>query len=296
MALLLLFLLMTSFTVFAEEHYILPPTSPPPHISPSPLHPPTHSPPRISPSPLHPPTHSPLQPPHHHHHHHPSPTVAPVHSPAPSAKPPTHYNHPPTPPKHVKTPPPTHYNHPPTPPKHVKTPPPTHYNHPPTPPKHVKTPPPTHYNHPPTPPKHVKTPPPSPKVHDTIPRTFIAVQGVVYVMSCEYPGIDTLWKATPLLGAIVKLQCHNTIYTLVQTAKTDNNGYFLLEAPEIITNYGAHKCNVVLVSAPDGLEPSNINGGITGSPLRFQNTYESPKGPFTLYSVGPLAFKPKCPR
>ncbi|CAL0313913.1 unnamed protein product [Lupinus luteus] len=230
MALLILFLLMTSFTVFAKELYTLPPTSSPPHISPSPLHPPTHSPPHISPSPLHPPPHSPLGPPHHHHH---PPAPAPFHSPAPSSKPPTH--------------------------------------------------------------THVKKPPTSPKVHDTIPRTFVAVQGVVNVKSCQYARIDTLLGATPLLGAIVKLQCNNTKYNLVQTAETDKNGYFFLEGPKTLTNYGAHKCNVVLVIAPTGLDPSNLNGGITGSPLRLEKTYDSPKGLFTVYSVGPFAFEPKCP-
>ncbi|CAL0313912.1 unnamed protein product [Lupinus luteus] len=71
MALLLLFLLMTSFTVIAEELYTLPSTST--------LHPLTHCPPR---------------PPHHHHrhhrHHHHPPPFAPVHSDqAPPAKHPT---------------------------------------------------------------------------------------------------------------------------------------------------------------------------------------------------------------
>ncbi|OIV93208.1 hypothetical protein TanjilG_24423 [Lupinus angustifolius] len=201
---------MTSFTVFAEELYTLPPTSPP-----------------------HPPTHSPHHPQHHHHHHHHPPASAPVHSPAPSAKPPTH-----------------------------------------------------------TP---VKTPPPSPTVHHRIARTFVAVQGVVYVKPCKYAGVDTLLGATPLLGAIVKLQCNNTRYKLVQTAKTDKNGYFFLEAPKTITNYGAHKCNVVLVSASTGLKPSNLHGGVTGSTLRIEKPYVSQKGPFTLYTVGPLALEPKCP-
>ncbi|KAE9597174.1 hypothetical protein Lal_00007500 [Lupinus albus] len=212
--LLLLFLLITSFTVFASPP--LPPTNPP-------------STPLLA-------THSPLQPPRHHHH---PPASAPVHSPAPLATPPTHYIHPLTPSKLVKTPTPTS------------------------------------------------------TIENYIPRTLIAVQGVVYVKACEFAGNDTLWLATPLLGAIVKLGCNNTKYTLVETANTDEHGYFLIEGPKFVTNYGAHKCNVVLVSAPNGLKPSNFSGGITGAPLRPE---KKPYGPFTLYSVAPLAFEPDCQR
>jgi hypothetical protein len=40
-----------------------------------------------------------------------------------------------------------------------------------------------------------------PPLHPTpIPRSFIAVQGVVYVKSCKYAGVDTLLGATSLLG------------------------------------------------------------------------------------------------
>ncbi|XP_072066993.1 uncharacterized protein [Arachis hypogaea] len=212
--------------------------------------------------------------PHHPHHPHPlSPTSAPLHSPA---YPPHHQHH------HHHSPAPApvaHHHLPPTP-----TPTPLH------PPHYTPTPAPAH------PPVHSPAPVPHPPV-SPVPRSFVAVQGVVYVKSCKYASVDTLLGALPLLDATVKLQCNNTRYKLVQTAKTDKNGYFFLEAPKSITTYGAHKCNVVLVSAPNGLKPSNLHGGITGALLRPQKPYVSDsKLPFFLYTVGPLAFQPNCPK
>lgn len=94
----------------------------------------------------------------------------------------------------------------------------------------------------------------------------------------------------------MKLQCNNTKYKLVQKDETDKNGYFFIEAPKSITTYGAHKCNVVLVTAPNGLKPSNFHSGVTGAVLRPEKTFVSKGLPFVLYTVGPLAFEPRCPR
>ncbi|XP_016192821.2 non-classical arabinogalactan protein 30 [Arachis ipaensis] len=185
----------------------------------------------------------------------------------------------PSSPHHPPPAPVAHHHLPPTP-----TPTPLH------PPHYTPTPAPAH------PPVHSPAPVPHPPV-SPVPRSFVAVQGVVYVKSCKYASVDTLLGALPLLDATVKLQCNNTRYKLVQTAKTDKNGYFFLEAPKSITTYGAHKCNVVLVSAPNGLKPSNLHGGITGALLRPQKPYVSDsKLPFFLYTVGPLAFQPNCPK
>ncbi|KAK7246491.1 hypothetical protein RIF29_41360 [Crotalaria pallida] len=275
---LFLLLAVSTFGVFAQEPHT-PPHSPlpTPYAAPPPHHhhhPHPHSPtPTPTPSPLHPPTtHSPLHPPahpphHHHHHHHP---LAP--SPAP-LKPPV--------------------LHPPSSPAPVK--PPTHHHYPPAPaPAPLK--PPTHHHYPPAPaPVHPPVPVPAPAVHP-FPRSFVAVQGVVYTKSCKYVGVDTLLGATPVLGAVVKLECNNTKYRpLVQTVKTDTNGYFYLEAPKTITTYAFHKCKVFLVSSPTGLKPSNLHGGLTGSTLKPLKPFESNKLPFLLFNVGPLAFEPKCP-
>ncbi|KAL2344057.1 hypothetical protein Fmac_005342 [Flemingia macrophylla] len=257
MALMFLLPLLLLVSVFAEELQTLPPPHP---------HYPTPTP---TPAPLHPPTY----PPHHHHnhnhHHHPP-------APAPS---PSHHHYPPT---HTPAPSPTHHHYPPT---HTPAPTPSPHHHP-HPHPHPPAPVPVH------PPLHPPVPV-HPPIHP-LPRSFVAVQGVVYVKSCKYFGVDTLLGATPLLDAVVKLQCNNTKYKLVQTKKTDKNGYFYIEAPKSITTYGAHKCNVVLVSAPNGLKPSNLHGGVTGSTLRPEKPFFYQKLPFVLFTVGPLAFEPKC--
>lgn len=100
-------------------------------------------------------------------------------------------------------------------------------------------------------------------------------------------------------GATVKLQCNNTKYPLQVKATSDKNGYFFLEAPKTITSYGAHKCKVSLVSAPNTAcsKITDLHGGLNGGVLRPEKKYVSSKKlPFVLYTVGPFAFEPKCPR
>ncbi|XP_050370161.1 non-classical arabinogalactan protein 31-like [Argentina anserina] len=222
-------------------------------------------------APAHPPTHG------GHHHHHPKPhphppTAAPVH-------PPVH------PPAHAPAP---HHHHHAHPPSHA----PAHspYHHAPVqPPSH----PPTH----PAPPAHAPAPVHPPK--KPFPRSFVAVQGVVYCKSCKYSGIDTLLNATAIAGATVKLQCNNTKYPLVVTGKTDKNGYFFITAPKTITTYGAHKCKASLVSTPTTAcaKITDFHGGLTGAALKPTKPFLSEKKlPFLLYTVGPFATESKCPR
>lgn len=98
-------------------------------------------------------------------------------------------------------------------------------------------------------------------------------------------------------GAVVKFQCNNTKYPLIQTAKTDKNGYFFITAPKTITSFGAHKCKVFLVSSPLAScnKPSDLHYGLQGASLRPEKPYMADKLPFILYTVGPFAFDPKCP-
>ncbi|KAM5588209.1 non-classical arabinogalactan protein 31-like [Rosa sericea] len=152
-------------------------------------------------SPAHPPTHG-------HHHHHPKPhphppTASPVHPPAHApAHPPTHHHHA-HPPSHM----PAHspYHHAPVqPPSH----PPTHH----APPAHSPAP-----VHPPT------YPPKKP-----FPRSFVAVQGVVYCKSCKYSGVDTLLNATAIAGKVLNPcvlfdKCSTNI-----TLQTQNDVLFIL--------------------------------------------------------------------
>ncbi|KAL7242432.1 hypothetical protein ACSBR1_014916 [Camellia fascicularis] len=183
---------------------------------------------------------------------------------------------------------------------HAPTYPPTespkyHKTHPPSPSPHPHHHHKTHLPPPVHPPSHPYPHPPSylPK------RCLVAVQGVVFCKPCKYTGVDTLLEATPLLGAIVKLECNNTKYPITQEGKTDKNGYFFIEGPKKITNYGAHKCKVFLVSSPQVQcsNPSNLHDGKVGATLkRSEKKPSDPPLPYELFSVGPFAFEPatKC--
>ncbi|KAJ9168825.1 hypothetical protein P3X46_020309 [Hevea brasiliensis] len=288
-AFVLLQLSLLCFTVFGEIpsylHLISPAVSPshppthphhhhhahPPSLAPTHHdgHPPTHAPVY---SPLHTPVHAPVHPPNH------APVYSPLHSPAHAPV------HPPMPHSHPPVQPPVHS------PSKSQQPPVKSPVKPPTqPPKHPQ---------PPVaqPPKHPQPPAHSPSYH--FPRSFVAVQGVVYCKSCKYAGVDTLLGASPLSGATVKLQCNNTKQAQEAKATTDKNGYFFLEAPKKVTNYGAHKCKVSLVSAPNTAcsKPTDLHGGVSGGILRPEKKYVSNQLPFVLYTVGPFAFEPKCPR
>ncbi|KAL3820457.1 hypothetical protein ACJIZ3_006362 [Penstemon smallii] len=149
----------------------------------------------------------------------------------------------------------------------------------------AEAPHPSHHHHAPTPTPTPTYPPTSP------PRKFVAVQGMVYCKSCKYRGVDTLLAATPLPGALVKLQCNNTKYPLVEQTKTDKNGYFFF-MPQKLTTSGSHKCKVFLVSSPIvtcGV-PTNLHAGAAGAIL-FPTVIQT-ESKFALFTVGPFAFEP----
>ncbi|KAF9590002.1 hypothetical protein IFM89_030152 [Coptis chinensis] len=192
---------------------------------------------------------------------------------------------------HVSPPPPSHNHH------HVSPPPPSHNHY------HVSPPPPSHNHHvSPPPPSHIHPPAPAPSPmnvhHHPHTRSPIAVQGVVYCKSCKYVKYDTIWGATPLSGAVVKLQCNNSKKPTIVKAKTDKNGYFFLQARKEVTTYrSSHKCRVFLVSSPLSScnTPTNFNGGLTGAFLKYEKQQDPTH--FSLFTVGPLAFAPnKCPK
>ncbi|CAI9760187.1 unnamed protein product [Fraxinus pennsylvanica] len=250
------------------------------HPMPPPSHPPVKPP--TSP-PVKPPTHPPVKP----------PTSPPVKPPTPPVKPPTHTSppvKPPTPPVKPPTPP----VKPPTPP--VVKPPTPPVVKPPTPPVKPPTPPvvkpPTPPVKPPTPP--VVKPPSHPPVKPPPPtRKAVAVQGVVYCKSCKYRGVGTLIGASPLAGAVVKLQCNNTKWGLVEQTKTDKNGYFLFK-PAKLTTAAFHKCKVFLISSPLATcsVPTNMGNGAFGAILIPSRKPPVKPLPFQLFTVGPFAFEP----
>ncbi|XP_059670831.1 non-classical arabinogalactan protein 31 [Cornus florida] len=236
---------------------------------------------------------------------HHAPSYPPVESPKhPKGHHPGHHHHKAHPPSQPPTHPPTHS------PVHTPMTPPTHHHHhkghpPSQPPTHPPTQSPSHppMTHPRHPPVHTPISPPShPPTHHLPTRNLMAVQGVVYCKPCKYTGVETLLGASPLLGAVVKLQCNNTKYPLVQEAKTDKNGYFML-SPKKVTTYAFHKCKVFIVSSPMATcnKPTNLHGGLNGAVLMPHKQPPPPPTqplPFQLFSVGPFAFessgKTKC--
>ncbi|XP_068664460.1 non-classical arabinogalactan protein 31-like [Aristolochia californica] len=124
-------------------------------------------------------------------------------------------------------------------------------------------------------------------------RSSVAVEGVIYCKSCKFPGIDTLFGATPLAGAVAKLVCNSTKHAISALGKTDKNGYFLIDAVKV-SSYGVHKCRVFLVSSPSEKckLPTNINGGIKGARVFFRKVVFKGTKPVFLYASGPLAFAP----
>ncbi|KAL6567401.1 hypothetical protein OROGR_001069 [Orobanche gracilis] len=123
-------------------------------------------------------------------------------------------------------------------------------------------------------------------------RKMVAVQGVVFCKSCKFRGFETLMGGAPLAGAVVKLQCNNTKYGLVEQSKTDKNGYFFF-MPHKLTTAAFHKCKIFLVSSPVAAcsVPTNLHGGSAGASL-IPTARAPVKAPFQLFSVGPFAFEP----
>ncbi|KAJ9539816.1 hypothetical protein OSB04_026322 [Centaurea solstitialis] len=128
------------------------------------------------------------------------------------------------------------------------------------------------------------------------------VEGMVYCQSCKYFGSWSLTGAEPISAAKVSVICknHKKRVSYYNTFETDKSGYFHAELKDFkmthyLLDHPLHACHVKLVSSP--LQTcnllSNVNNGISGSPLRFENkvfygkNYEA-----VVYAAGPLAFRP----
>ncbi|PIA36641.1 hypothetical protein AQUCO_03300089v1 [Aquilegia coerulea] len=128
-------------------------------------------------------------------------------------------------------------------------------------------------------------------------RSHVAVQGVVFCKPCQHKGVDTLHGATPITGAVVRLQCNNTRIPFELQAKTDKNGYFFLHTAPKLSNYGIHKCKAFIVSSPlnSCRTPTDLHQGVTGAVLRYERPSPKPNQ-YALFTVGPFAFEPtSCP-
>lgn len=109
-----------------------------------------------------------------------------------------------------------------------------------------------------------------------------------------YPYFERIFSCAA--GAVVKVECKNNKKELTLTATTNALGYFYMQTHNV-TTYGHHKCKVYLVSSPlvTCNNPTNLHGGKTGDDLKRHKPFDLFNPPaYTLYTVGPFAFLPKC--
>ncbi|XVE99809.1 hypothetical protein REPUB_Repub03eG0233300 [Reevesia pubescens] len=144
---------------------------------------------------------------------------------------------------------------------------------------------------------------------DNIPqekKTEVVVEGVVYCQSCDNYGSWSLSKPEPIPSAKVSVICKNEKdqVSFYKAYETDGNGYFFAELEgykmsNSLLDHPLQSCRVKLVSSP--LENckllSNVNYGLNGSPLRYENKRLYRKDyEVVIYAAGPLAFRPAhCP-
>ncbi|KAF9596488.1 hypothetical protein IFM89_012856 [Coptis chinensis] len=130
----------------------------------------------------------------------------------------------------------------------------------------------------------------------------VVVEGMVYCQSCKYYGTWSLTGAKPVPSAKVSVTCkdHKNRVSFYKAFPTNENGYFYgqldgFKMNNCILDHPLQACVVRLLSSPDSncSSISNINDGINGAPLRYENKrlfgkkYEA-----VVYSTGPLAFLP----
>lgn len=134
----------------------------------------------------------------------------------------------------------------------------------------------------------------------------VVVEGVVYCQSCKSSGTWSLSEAEPIPLARVSVICknHHNQVSYYKAFETDGNGYFYAQLEGFKMNHyllehPLQACKVKLVSSPleNCSSLSNVNYGMDGAPLRFENkklmgkNYEA-----VIYGSGPLAFQPaQCP-
>ncbi|KAJ8764117.1 hypothetical protein K2173_005023 [Erythroxylum novogranatense] len=134
----------------------------------------------------------------------------------------------------------------------------------------------------------------------------VVVEGMVYCQSCKYYGSWSLTGAEPIPSAKVSVICknHQKQVTYYNAFQTDGNGYFYaqLDGYKMNNNLLDHplqSCHVKPVSSRtvNCSLLTNINYGLDGAPLRYQNKilhgthYQA-----VIYAAGPLAFRPaSCP-
>lgn len=134
----------------------------------------------------------------------------------------------------------------------------------------------------------------------------VVVEGIVYCQSCDHFGTWSLTGADPIPSAKVSVTCkdHKNRVSFYKAFDTDAHGYFHAQLEgfkmrDYLLDHPLQSCHVKLVSSPlkNCNLLSNVNYGLNGSPLRYENkrvsgeSYEA-----VIYAAGPLAFRPaQCP-
>ncbi|MED6156797.1 hypothetical protein PIB30_017791 [Stylosanthes scabra] len=133
----------------------------------------------------------------------------------------------------------------------------------------------------------------------------VVVEAMVYCQSCDHIGTWSLSEAKAVGSAKVSVTCKNQKGQVFyyKVFDTDKNGYLYAQLEgfkmqHYILDHPLHSCYVKLVWSP--LEScgllSNVNYGLSGAPLRYENkrlhggggsNYEA-----VIYAAGPLAFRP----
>lgn len=133
----------------------------------------------------------------------------------------------------------------------------------------------------------------------------VVVEGIVYCQSCEAAGTWSLTGAKPIPAAKVSVICknHKDQVSYYKAFETDGNGYFYAQLDgytiHSLFDHPLQACYVKLVSSP--LENcnllTNVNKGLYGAPLRYENKKFYGKDYLTvIYAAGPVAFRPDhCP-
>ncbi|KAG6518139.1 protein SEED AND ROOT HAIR PROTECTIVE PROTEIN-like [Zingiber officinale] len=132
-------------------------------------------------------------------------------------------------------------------------------------------------------------------------KVIVAMEALVNCQDCASVGTLNLGKARPLPGARVVVTCrdHRGRVVLYQVGKADDNGYVFAELYTTTMRGGyfdpAEACAARLLTSPDERcgTATDVNGGVQGSPLRFQNTtVPGQYADIDVYAAGPLAFRP----
>ncbi|KAJ7963936.1 Pollen Ole e 1 allergen/extensin [Quillaja saponaria] len=134
----------------------------------------------------------------------------------------------------------------------------------------------------------------------------VVVEGMVYCQSCEHFGTWSLTGAMPIPSAKISVTCKNYKgqVNYYKVFETDGNGYLYatlegFKMSHYLLDHPLHSCIVKPVWSP--LENcsllSNVNYGLNGAPLRFENKRLSGRNyEAVIYAAGPLAFRPsQCP-